>query len=282
MNAALDEAWNTAAEQAVSRSAVFSPNADVVVFDGVEAPALEKGNYILIGTAAPNLPLTATGVVANPPVTSWDASHPLLSSVSVESIQVREALRVEARGFHTLVSSGDRPLMMIYQREGLKVLFIAFRLDDSDLPLRPAFPVLLANALEWFSPGWLSVQAEQTQAGEPREIPSDGSQPVVVKRPDGVREAMPSGESPPVFRNTVKAGFYTAVWSGESLDFAVTLSSPEESDVAPRFAFSKSGEAGSGVKEISGVSLTPLWGILALAAVALILAEWVLVVRERR
>jgi hypothetical protein len=261
---------------------------DVVVFDGGTLPPLEKGNYILIGAVPPNLPLKVTGVLQDPRITAWKRGHPLLSSISPESISIRQALKVEAQGCTTLLQSGNNPIMLICEWEGLKVLFIGFSMDDSDLPLRPAFPVLLANALEWFSPGWLSVQAEQIQAGDPKEISISRSAvdsgPVLIQRPDGTREVLPETGAPPSFLDTSEVGFYGVTESGlKTGQFAVTLSSPEESDITPRYRFesASAGETGD-AREAAGASLTPLWGALAIAAAALILAEWLLVVREKR
>jgi hypothetical protein len=261
--------------------------ADVVVFDGVEPPPLEQGNFILIGAVPPNLPLKAVGVLARPNVTAWNRANPLLKSISPQSVSIEQALKVEARGSTALLLSGEYPLVLTYEREGLKVLFIAFLLDGSDFALRAAFPLLLANAMDWFFPGWMTFQAEQTQAGDPKEL-SDaaetGSGAIVVARPDGVREAIPSNESPPVYRNTSNAGFYSVISPGApGYAFAVTPAGPEESDISPRYSFAAAASGGSGDEgEAAGVSLTPLWTALAVIALALILAEWLLVVREKR
>jgi hypothetical protein len=268
-----------------------NPGADVVVFDGIEPPPLEQGNFILIGAVPPNLPIKVTGVLMRPVVTAWNRANPLLKSIAPQSVFIEQALKLEARGSTALMLSGEYPLALSYEREGLKVLFIAFLLDGSDFALRTAFPLLMANALDWFSPGWLSLQAEQMQAGDARELADpEGaagktrSGPIVVARPDGAREAVSSNENPPVFRNTSEAGFYTVTAPGATdYSFAVTVGNAEESDVTPRYGFTSGSASGSGREgEAAGVSLTPLWATLAVIALALILAEWLLVVREKR
>jgi Ca-activated chloride channel homolog len=258
--------------------------ADVVVFDGVEPPPLEQGNYILIGAVPPNLPLRAVGVLARPGVTAWNRASPLLKNIAPQSVSIEQALKVEAKGSTALLLSGEYPLILSYEREGLKVLFIGFLLDGSDFALRTAFPLLLANALDWFSPGWLTLQAEQSAAGEALELGSrTRSGPMVVLRPDGTREAVPSGEDPPVYRGTSKAGFYTVTASGiTDYSFAVTPAGAEESDVSPRYSFAKNAAVENGSGDAAGTSFTPLWAALAVVALAFILFEWLLAVREKR
>jgi hypothetical protein len=43
------------------------------------------------------------------------------------------------------------PLFVARQRPGLRIVALSFDPRRSDLPLRPAFPLLLANALGWVS-----------------------------------------------------------------------------------------------------------------------------------
>jgi hypothetical protein len=289
---ALDPGASAAAGPAPSLPAAapaIGEASDVVVFDGVEPPPLEKGAYILIAALPPNLSLSAAGVLDRPAVTSFNRASPLLASVVAQSISVEKALRVEARGWTALLLSGNDPLALSYQREGLKVLFLGFTLDTSDLGLRPAFPLLLANALKWFYPSWLSADAEQIPAGAALEAPADalgpggaGAGPIIVQHPDGEREAIPAGESPVVFRETSEVGFYTATAAGaESYSFAVSLSSAGESDITPRYILHR-GASSADARQASGTSLTPLWAALAAAAILVILGEWLLVVRERR
>jgi hypothetical protein len=270
-----------------------SEGTDVVVFDGVVPPALDRGNYILIGAIPPGLPLEAVGILDNPRVTSWNRAHPLMKSVSMD-LSISQAFDVEAKGFTGLLFSGAKPLMLAYERPGLKVLFIGFRLEGSDLPLKPAFPLFLANALEWFSPGWLSVQAESLRTGEEKEIPvepaaapgesSSNGDPVIVQRPDGVREVLPAGRSSLSYRDTGIAGFYTVSEGGvKILEFASSLTDSWESRIEPRFGFSGGrAEVGADGTEAAGTSFTPIWITLAVTAAALILAEWLLAVREKR
>ena len=56
-----------------------------------------------------------------------------------------EGVKVLARSL-----AGD-PLLAIIERPGQKVLLLTVNLDEGDLPLRTAFPILMMNALNWFT-----------------------------------------------------------------------------------------------------------------------------------
>lgn len=254
--------------------------ADVVVYDGAEVPPLGKGNYILFASVPPNLPLRVVGTLPRPQVTSWDRSSPLLESVPFEGLSITQALQiVPGTGFTPLVMSQDRPLVLAWDHAGLKVLVVAFDASRSDFPLRPGFPIFLANALSWFFPSWLAVQADQVQAGEAKVLPFSGEALTVVL-PDGSRETL-GGVAPSVeFGGTSEVGFYRVESamdadrrSAAPREFAVSLLSADESDIEPRFS---AGE-GTGQADERAFGSEPgaeAWVPLALAAVLLILAEW--------
>src|SRR5439155_4204873 len=61
-----------------------------------------------------------------------------------------------------VIDSDGGPLLAIRTVGGRREAALAFDLSASDLALRPAFPVLLANLLEWLLPG---------PGGAPRSAP---------------------------------------------------------------------------------------------------------------
>jgi hypothetical protein len=257
------------------------PGADVSVFVGVDPPPLESGNEILFAAVPPNLPVSATGTLDRPAVTGWSRTDPLLGSVSLGGVSIGAALLLEpGPGFSVLASSRQSPLILSWNQGALKSLIVAFDPQRSDFPLRPDFPVLLANALSWFSPTWLAVSADQSQAGEPRALPSPGPGNLVITRPGGDRETLAPAGSSTMFFATDEAGFYTVQSGGHSSDFAVSLVSGEETDIAPRFAAAPNDAARAPV-DGAGVPVAA-WSSLAVAALILILAEWVAWLRASR
>jgi hypothetical protein len=265
--------------QAVSAPGPDLPAADVSVFVDVDPPLRETGNEVFFRAVPPNLPLTVSGTLDRPAVTGWSRTDPLLASVSLGGIAIGAALRLEpGPGFTVLAASRQSPLLLSWDQGGLKAVVAAFDPQSSDLPLRPDFPVLLANALSWFFPSWLAVQADQMQAGEPRAIASPGTDSIVVTRPDGARETLaPVGASTDFF-DTDETGFYTVRAGGVTRDFAVSLVSEEETDISLRFSASPA-HPDQGSSE--GVPVV-VWSGLAGAALGLLIAEWIAWLRASR
>ncbi len=254
-------------------AAAQSPQADVVVFAGVRPPPLLKGNFVLFDAVPSNLPIRATGLLRVPSVTGWSRNDPLLDSVSLAGVRIGQALDLDpGPGFSVLAASGTSPLLLSWDHSGVKALVLAFDPAASDFPLRPGFPVLLANALSWFFPGWLQVQADQTQAGDPRVIPTEGATSVTVVKPDGQRVTVPASGRSATFFETDETGFYKVEAGGTSGEFAVSLSSDSETDITPRFtapaARPEIGEKQTGLPR-------PIWSALAAAALGLLVLEWV-------
>lgn len=255
---------------------------DVVVFDGVEPPPLEEGNFICFAAVPPNLPIRVTGQMALPPVTGWSRSNPLLESISLSGLTIGSALRMEpGPGFTPLAVSRESPLMLTWEQKMLKVLLIGFDPAQSDFPLRTGFPLLLANALSWFFPSWLTVQADQVQAGSPRLLSTPGPSTVTVVRPDGARESVASAGESVEFFDTSQVGYYRVETGGQTSEFAVSLSSESESDIRPRFAAqadgAESAEAAATAAGTTGDSFA--WVVFAIVALALIFLEWLVWLR---
>jgi hypothetical protein len=255
---------------------------DVVIFDGVEPPPVGEGNYIFFASLPPNLPVKAAGALAAPPVTGWSRSDPLLASVALGGLSIGQALLMApGPGFQTLAVSGSAPLMLSWDHHGLKALLVAFESARSDLPLRPGFPILLANALAWFFPDWLTVQADQVSAGAPRAIPASRSTAVAVVKPDGSRQPVAEAGTAAEFFDTDRVGWYRVEADGGATEFAVNLASSAESDVTPRFSVT-AGSAGPAGTAASGPGVeTAAWSAFALAALAVILLEWLAWLRSR-
>ena len=95
--------------------------------------------------------------VQNPIVNQQDKefSNSLLSHVRLDNVLMPEARQMKFandEGVKVLAKSlaGD-PMLAIIERPGQKVLLLTVNLDEGDLPLRTAFPILMMNALNWFS-----------------------------------------------------------------------------------------------------------------------------------
>jgi hypothetical protein len=248
----------------------------IVILDGIEPPPLHFGNFLLINTTAPNLPITVKGVTEAPPIVDWDASDPILRSVQLRDLQVRQAQVVEiGEGVKPLLYADGSPILSSLDTGRLRAVHLGFDLLNSDLPLRVAFPVLMSNILEWLSPQHGTFVSHQVQAGEPYAIELDSvPAEVSVRRPSGEWSKLQATENPLIFRDTSYVGVYTVRVGKKTQRFAVNLASPEESDIRPKLA-----ERPADGQPLTALSTQetvnrPLWPYFVALALGLTLVEW--------
>jgi Aerotolerance regulator N-terminal/von Willebrand factor type A domain len=248
----------------------------IVILDGLEPPPLHFGNFLLINTSAPNLPIVVKGTAETPPVVDWDTTDPILHSVQLRDLQVRRAQIVEVgEGVKPLLYANGSPIISSVDTGRLRAVHLGFDLLDSDLPLRVAFPVLMSNILEWLSPQHGTFVSHQVQAGKPYPIELDSiAADVSLRHPSGDWIKVPVTENPLIFRDTSQVGVYTVKVGKKTQRFAVNLVSREESDILPKPIERKAESpliAGSSTQE---TVRQPLWPYFVVLAFGLTLVEW--------
>ncbi len=256
---------------------------DLAVFDGVDVPPLERGSVLAFAAVPPGLPIEPAGMVESPRFTSWDRGHPLFASLVPGPISIERALRVTTGpGVRVAARSRDAPLVATWEREDLRVLFVAFRPSWSDLPLRAAFPLFVANALAWFRPGVLGADAASHRPGETVEVGMpDGAREARVTGPDGRERTWPVAAGVLAYAGTSRVGFHRVETTEGPRDIAVSLCDPDETDLSARYAPAagttgpEAGMAGAmgGVPAEQTARREPAWFAFALAGFFLVLAE---------
>jgi hypothetical protein len=248
----------------------------IVILDGVETPPLNFGNFLLINTTAPNLPIVLRGTVDAPSVVDWDTTDPIMRSVQLRDLQVRRAQVVEVgEEVKPLLYANGSPIISSLDTGHLRAVHVGFDLIDSDLPLRVAFPVLMSNILEWLSPQQGMFMSHQVQAGEPYVIELDGTTTdVSVRKPSGDWVKVPVTENPLAFRDTSQVGTYTARIGKKNLRFAVNLVSREESDIIPKVTDRRMDASAVVSTSTQETVKRPLWPYFVVFAFGLTLIEW--------
>jgi hypothetical protein len=248
----------------------------IVILDGLEPPPLHFGNFLLINTSAPNLPITVKGTADAPPVVDWNTTDPILQSVQLRDLQVRRAQVVDVgEGVKPLLYANGSPIISSFDTDRLRAIHLGFDLLESDLPLRVAFPVLMSNILEWLSPQHGTFVSHQVQAGAPYLIDVDAlTTEVSLRKPSGDWIKVPVTENPLAFRDTSEVGIYTVKIGKKTQRFAVNLVSREESDILP-----KPMERTADSLLVAGASTQetvkqPLWPYFVAFAFGLTLVEW--------
>jgi Ca-activated chloride channel homolog len=248
----------------------------IVILDGVEPPPLQMGNFLLINTTAPNLPIAVKGTAEAPPIVDWDTTDPLLRSVQLRDLQVRRAQVVEVGDeVKPILYASGSPIISTIDTGRLRAVHLGFDLLDTDLPLRVAFPVLMSNILEWLSPRQGAFVSRQVQAGEPYsvEIESMASE-VNLRKPSGDWVKIPVTENPLAVRDTSQVGVYTVRDGKNTQRFAVNLASREESDILPKLTMPTTGVAQAASLSTQETVNQPLWPYFVVLAFALTLVEW--------
>ena len=130
----------------------------VVIFDRYSPPTLGDGNYMFIyppaaspETANPELKFHIGGALETPIITDWERTHPILQHVHLENVQIGAAYQVTPPSTaQVLARSFESPVLFIDVTPNRKIVFAAINILESDLPLRIAFPVIIANTIQWF------------------------------------------------------------------------------------------------------------------------------------
>jgi von Willebrand factor type A domain len=137
----------------VDDAAARAPDYDLVIFDGV-TPTVSPtvGRYLYLNPDGDGSPFPVRGTVRDPVLdpASLHREHPVLRGLDLTDVNVAEAHRLAlAPGDLALAGSFGVPLVVARERPGLRIAALSFDPRRSDLPMRPAFPLLIANALAW-------------------------------------------------------------------------------------------------------------------------------------
>jgi hypothetical protein len=245
---------------------------DVVIFDGVApAPAPSTGHFLYLAPRGPGSPFPSRGVVRDPIFSDVRRGHPLLRQLELHDVNIAEAERLALGPDDVAVASSfGAPLVVARERPGLRAVALAFDARRSDLPMRAAFPLLVANSL-----GWLAAsdarEVVPAVVGRTARVPVPrGEARVWVRDPAGERAPAPVvGDVAlvPIRR----AGFYRV----GDLTLAANGSDAVESDTAPVAALVLGGRAIAppDPPRGGGRRSPATWALMA--AAALLALEWI-------
>ncbi|HEX8219638.1 MAG TPA: BatA and WFA domain-containing protein [Chloroflexia bacterium] len=265
--------------------AVYSPSGDfgLTVLDGVIPSPVPPGNLLIF--APPQSPLMAvTGTLAYPTIGQVAVNDPLLRFVDLSGLHIAAAQRIVTPEWARVLvrTPTGEPLLLAGEVDGRRVAVVAFDLHKSDLPLQIAFPILVANLLDWLQPA-TSVDAPATlSAGDPisiRALPE--ADEVRVTLPEGatterVVTLRPSGQIS--FAGTDALGVYSVQqFAGgtaltEPEQFAVNMLR-DEVQIAPRAGLRLGGAQAGGA--VAGEKRPlEIWPWVLAASLLLLGVEW--------
>lgn len=251
----------------------------VVILDRLPPSPLPPGDYLLIASVPTNLPITVTGTVERPAITTWERADPVLQFVDLEPVRVARAMALSANGGRVL-AGGDTPLLWAYEGAGIRALLLGFALQDSDLAQRVAFPVLIANCL-----AWLGGDTPVVQAGEVIQVPSGGGTSAELVGPTGRGETLQASGGMYLLPPLTRVGLYQLKTPAMTRTITVRPADPPAGMIRPGVGpVAQGAGTGDGREQRPPRSLkaqVPVWPWLVLAGVLAAGTEWALATRRR-
>ena len=256
----------------------------MVVFDGaLPATPLPPGNYLVFGAASPQMPVTVNGSTDAPVYIDSNRTHPVMRFVDLEGVTLRTALHTQTQPWgQSLAEASSGPLIAAGEHDGLRVVFVAYNLSDSDWPLRISFPIFLTNAVRYLTAaGGLGSNNPETATGGVASVTvPPGATSVSVTRPDGSKTAVnaPNTGGVVLIDDTREAGVYHAKSGSADYAFAVNLDSAAESRLAaqkpPVLTHPGTPVVTAAPLPLARRAKDDLWPTLAAVALGLLLLEW--------
>jgi Ca-activated chloride channel homolog len=253
----------------------------VFVFDGYLPPELPNGNMLLINPPPTDWLSMATDTIPRPKVTSFEADDPLLNYVQFGDLQLSKTKDVEQPEWaRVLAQSGSHPLLMAGNNAGRKMVIVPFDLHWSNFGLLSGFPIFVSNAVNFLQPNDPSEIKAPTPGDSVLVQPVPQADEIVIRKPDGSSRSYKPGGKPVAYNDTDAVGLYQVAQrsQGKSVQdqlFAINLTDPAESDVAPKASLNI---GGSVLRQNDTVDWTPakheFWPWVLLAAVGLLTFEW--------
>jgi Ca-activated chloride channel homolog len=259
--------------------AVEADRFDIIVFDNYLPPLLPRGNLLVVNPPDRG-PYRTTGSISRPRVANWDREDPILGFVDIRDLNITRASKIDVpRWAKPLISTSDgTPLMLAGQDGDRRVTILPFDLQQSNLPLMSAFPIMMANMVNYLSPPGV-VQSSEIQTGSPESLsPLPQVQSVRVSGPNDQAAEFRTGQGPITYAATDAPGLYRVqqlVQGGQqTVDddlFAANLANPDESDIRARLTgLNNPGPLDAGLTRLQ----REIWGALAAVVLPLLLFEW--------
>jgi hypothetical protein len=252
--------------------------AELVVFDRVRPRSLPEVPSLSFGAGIP-----ADGIETPPAAgastyfLSWQRTHPVMRDVSLDSVYISRPtpLRVDESRWTVLARGRQGPLIAIGESGGARRLVVGFELASSNWPLHFGFPIFIASCIDALTlrgddrAGAFFTTAEPVRLDLPAgtRVTLDGPREIAVETPP----ESPGTTSLGVFD---KAGIYRVrgEFRGVPPAVAVNLLDETESALAVADSLRVAGQSVAGIAGEAGPR--EVWHWFVLAALALLMAEW--------
>lgn len=254
--------------------------ADLLIYDGVPLPdPLPDRDMLIVNPVGSNGLLRNSGVFSDT-ATTRIVNDPLLEFVEWGDVNIRQATAIEPTFGRTFIAAGDdRPLLHAGERNGHRIAILSFDIRDSDLPLQIAFPILIANLVDWLNPGQAFDTTRQIAPGDALAITPDGNATdLAIRLPDGSEWRSEIDGAQPIFADTEQLGLYeitmfSADGERSAGQFPINLTVSAESNIAPNESL-QLGYLDIEEQIDRNVGQRELWPWLAALAFLVLIVEW--------
>ncbi|MCX7993184.1 MAG: VWA domain-containing protein [Fimbriimonadales bacterium] len=252
---------------------------DLIIFDKT-APVPVKARAVMV-IRAKGGPIAELGqVVRAPRIAVWEREHPLMRYLELGNLLIDNAPRLKPASWaKILAESQQTPLIVAGEHQNRRWIGVGWNLMESDFPLQPAFPIFIANLLRWAVGEQGSATDLTVRTGVPFSLAVDPSETELsVRDPNGQTRTYPVNDGAVVIPGLERVGLHTVQGKKTQLRIAANLMHSDESDIRPRTRIELGGKTVAAQNTLT--TLRDLWKPIALALLALLMAEWWVFVRR--
>jgi Ca-activated chloride channel family protein len=262
---------------------------DLYVLDGwlPEDGILPPGDLLIVDPPVDSALFTISGGSAETTNPRVEPNDPRTLYLNFNNVNLMSFKVLEDVDWATpLVWVDGGPLLLAGEIGGRQVAILTFDLHRSDLPLQIAWPILLANLMQWYTPAH-TVNTTDLSIGETLALnPPFEADRIRITRPDGETTTLDINGSQLVYASTALPGIYTVdTYAGSTLlqsePFAVNLFDTAESWLRPAESLTI-GASEVTEAEREEIGQRELWPIVAMLALAILTIEWYLYHRGMR
>jgi len=259
--------------------------ADLVIFDGF-IPSEDKyprSNLLFIAPEFSTPFFDVVGIVDEPKPRPVSDDDPLLKNISVDGVNILQStiITIPEWAYTSLIGDHDGksiPLLVYGNRGGQRIAILSFKLQNSDLPIQVAFPLLIANLVNWLVPfpDSHTIYSSQSLAALSFSIPLNIDE-VEVRAPDGITRRIIADQPGIISFEYPAPGVYSVRWD-ENNEFlvAANFQSTQESDITPIQQLMLTNGNSTSSQNIPLQSMRLVWRPLAIFALGILVLEWML------
>lgn len=254
--------------------------ANLTIFDShTPTETLPTGIIFFIEPLVSSPVFNVTGRIETPIIEPVIVDDPLLRHVDLSAVSILDAAQIPLPNWARPVlidTNSGAPLLFVGEIQGQRIAVLAFDPRHSDLPLQVAYPILMANLVDWLLPGRIGDIPDQIQPGDAVTFtPPPKVAALKVTRPDGSSTQLEIQEGHAIFGDTTQLGVYTVSWDeDQSLTFAINLFNPQESNIQPVESLPLLESASNGEVGPAQQARREWWRPLAAIALLVLLIEW--------